>query len=93
MGKFRIEVTNSANKDFAKIYKSGKKSDILKVETFLKEIEINPREGSGKPEQLKYYKGEIWSRRINKKDRLVYEIFDDKILVLIIQSIGHYDDK
>lgn len=32
-----------------------------------------------------------WSRRINAKDRLVYEIQNDSITIL--QCRGHYDDK
>ncbi|MBU5680483.1 type II toxin-antitoxin system YoeB family toxin [Blautia sp. MSJ-9] len=32
-----------------------------------------------------------WSRRINLKDRLVYEITDETIIV--IQCKGHYSDK
>lgn len=59
----------------------------------MKELVEHPREGTGKPEQLKYQEREIWSRRINQKDRLVYEIIDDKIVVFILQAKGHYDDK
>ena len=32
-----------------------------------------------------------WSRRINEKDRLVYEIAEESITV--IQCKGHYTDK
>lgn len=32
-----------------------------------------------------------WSRRINQKDRLVYEVSDDGIIIK--QCKGHYDDK
>ena len=53
----------------------------------------NPRFGTGNPEQLKYYDGEVWSRRINKKDRFVYEIYEDEVLVVVIQALGHYQDK
>ncbi|MDR3133041.1 MAG: type II toxin-antitoxin system YoeB family toxin [Prevotellaceae bacterium] len=34
-----------------------------------------------------------WSRRITRKDRLVYRIDDDKVIVLILTAKGHYDDK
>ena len=46
--------------------------------------------GIGHPEQLK---GEevLWSRRINEKDRLVYEVHEDE--VVIRQCRGHYGDK
>lgn len=57
------------------------------------EMEESPRTGLGSPEHLKYFDGEIWSRAINKKDRLIYEIFEEEISVVVIQALGHYNDK
>ena len=94
MGKYVITKSKQAQEDLKKLYKSGRKSDIQKINTFFKEIETNPREGTGNPEQLKFQKeSEFWSRRINKKDRLIYEIIDEDLMVIIIQSLGHYNDK
>ncbi len=93
MGKYIIKVSKSAEKDLSMIKRSGQKSDIEKVATIFKEIEENPRAGIGKPEQLRYYDGEVWSRRINKKDRLIYEIFEEEVLIIVIQALGHYLDK
>ena len=50
----------------------------------------SPRTGTGKPERLKHLGGEIWSRRITEKDRLVYEISAD--VINIIACRFHYDD-
>lgn len=47
-------------------------------------------EGEGKPEPLTGTGENDWSRRINQKDRLVYEVMEDRILVK--QCKGHYDD-
>jgi Txe/YoeB family toxin of Txe-Axe toxin-antitoxin module len=43
-------------------------------------IIVEPRLGIGKPERLKYVlsKFEIYSRRINEKDRLIYLIDEGK---------------
>jgi toxin YoeB len=49
-----------------------------------------PRSGIGKPERLKQLGGEVWSRRITDKDRLVYDIQGD--VVVIIACRFHYDD-
>lgn len=38
-----------------------------------------PCTGLGKPEHLKQLGGNVWSRRISEADRLVYEVFDDRI--------------
>ncbi|MCB9075806.1 MAG: Txe/YoeB family addiction module toxin [Chitinophagales bacterium] len=93
MGKYLIMLSKQAKIDLKTIKQSGRVSDIRKIETFLHEMENDPRKGTGSPEQLRYFDGEIWSRRINKKDRLVYEIFDNEVLITIIQAIGHYEDK
>jgi toxin YoeB len=47
-----------------------------------------PYTGLGKPEHLKQLGGNVWSRRINEADRLVYEVFDDRIEFL--QARYHY---
>ena len=54
----------------------------------LKKIAQLPHTGLGKPEPLKHNLTGVWSRRINKEHRLVYEITDDKVLIL--SAKGHY---
>ena len=49
--------------------------------------------GTGKPEQLRGDRAGQWSRRITKKHRLIYEIHETEIVVLILSSYGHYTDK
>ncbi|MGJ1191719.1 Txe/YoeB family addiction module toxin [Sphingobacterium siyangense] len=93
MGKYLIQYSKKAIRDLQMIKKSGRKSDRTKIDLFLLEMEESPRMGSGSPEQLKYFDGEIWSRAINKKDRLIYEIFEEEIAVVVIQALGHYNDK
>ncbi len=93
MGKYIVELSSKAKKEIRKIYQSGNINNNKKLEIIFKELAENPRIGIGNPEQLKYQKSEIWSRRINKKDRIIYQISEDIILVLVIQLLGHYDDK
>lgn len=93
MGKYSIRVEKAAAKDLEKLYKSGNKTDISRVEKIFQELEEHPRTGTGKPETLKYELAGLWSRRINKKDRLIYEIADKEILVIILSAQGHYFDK
>ncbi|NRS91050.1 Txe/YoeB family toxin of toxin-antitoxin system [Chryseobacterium sp. 16F] len=59
----------------------------------LDEISENPEFGTGEPEQLKGSLSGYWSRRINKKDRLIYRINDVEIIIFILSAKGHYDDK
>ena len=48
----------------------------------------DPYAGIGKPEHLKHMGGNVWSRRITEADRLVYEVFADRIEFL--QARYHY---
>ena len=47
-----------------------------------------PLEGEGKPEKLKHKRG--YSRRIDEKNRLVYDVSIDRII--IYSCSGHYED-
>lgn len=62
-----------------------------KINDLLKEIQRTPFQGTGSPEALRGDLSGKWSRRINQKDRLVYEVTDATIIVL--QCKGHYSDK
>lgn len=67
------------------------KQTLKKVNSLLKAIQREPFSGEGKPEPLKDGMGGKWSRRINQKDRLVYEVRDG--IIVITQCKGHYEDK
>jgi toxin YoeB len=90
--KFRLIVKPRAEKEFGKILKSGDKPLVRKIEIILLELSEHPREGVGNPELLKYELSGYWSRRINKKDRIIYEIIEEpEQLVVIISALGHYE--
>ncbi|MDR2449376.1 MAG: Txe/YoeB family addiction module toxin [Prevotellaceae bacterium] len=42
-----------------------------RIPVLLGAISLNPYEGTGKPEKLKYELNEYWSRRINVEHRIV----------------------
>lgn len=60
-----------------------------KIILLIEDIKRNPFKGLGKPEHLKHEIPPCWSRRINKKDRLVYRIKKDQIEIISI--LGHYE--
>ena len=64
-----------------------------KAVKLLEELQEHPQIGTGKPEQLKGDRAGQWSRRITDRHRLVYEIEEEQVMVLILSSYGHYDDK
>lgn len=91
MTKYIVKFEDKALQDIRKITKSGNKSDKNKLENILEELKSHPFIGSGQPEQLKHNLSGYWSRRINKKDRLIYQVFEEPDnLVVIISALGHY---
>ena len=61
--------------------------------SLIEELKIHPRTGTGKPEQLSGNRTGQWSRRISKKHRLIYQIFETEVIVLVLTAYGHYEDK
>lgn len=53
----------------------------------------HPTTGTGRPEQLKHYETSTWSRGITAKHRLIYRVYEEKILVIVLAFWGHYNDK
>jgi len=51
-------------------------------------IQKDPFKGLGKPEALKHNLTGVWSRRITKKDRIIYKVFDYYIEVYSLKD--HY---
>ena len=85
----RISFSENAWEEYL-YWQAMDKKILKKINKLLKEIQRTPFDGEGKPEPLKR-SPDSWSRRINEKDRLVYEVKDDNIIV--IQCKGHYKDK
>ena len=86
------------------IYSPQAKDDLLtlqrsepaafrKAAALIEELKVHPRTGTGKPEPLSAERAGQWSRRISKKHRLVYEIFDTEVHVDVVSAYGHYGDK
>lgn len=67
----------------------GRKT-LRKINTLLKDIARNGNEGIGKPEPLTGDLSGFWSRRINQKDRLIYALEMDQIIIIACRY--HYDD-
>lgn len=61
---------------------------LKKINLLIKDIERNGVQGIGKSEPLRYRSG--WSRRIDKENRLVFDIVDGKLIIASCR--GHYED-
>jgi toxin YoeB len=64
-----------------------------KADRIIDELYLHPETGTGKPEKLKFELAGYWSRRINKKDRLIYSVEHHIVTVTVVSAIGHYGDK
>ena len=65
------------------------KKTLKRINALIKDIERNGAAvGIGKPEKLLYRDG--WSRRIDEKNRLIYNI-DEQGYLYIISCRGHYE--
>lgn len=85
---YYLNFSKQAQKDIDFHKKSGNKTIINKIFVLLTELSEHPFTGTGKPEQLKYHFAGLWSRRINREHRLIYEIIDNQILIHSVK--GHY---
>ena len=63
-------------------WQSKDKKILKKINQLIKDIQREPFEGVGKPEPLKYELTGYWSRRVTQEHRLVYEIFEDTIIII-----------
>ena len=59
-----------------------------RINTLIKDIQRHPFDGLGDPEPLKHNWSSYWSRRIDRKHRLVYKATDEAII--IVQCRYHY---
>ena len=67
------------------------KKTIKRINQLLKSIDRDGAlQGIGKPELLRHDKSGLYSRRIDETNRLVYEIYDNQIIVKSCK--GHYED-
>jgi len=89
---YTIDYTALAVKGLTQLGQSDPKA-YEKAQILIEELKSHPKTGTGHPEPLKGQPEGRWSRRISKKHRLVYRIFEDAVLVLVLRAYGHYEDK
>lgn len=92
MSLYKIEFTQIAIKTVSK-YKKSNPVQYKKLVKLLNELMEHPRTGTGHPESLKSGDSITYSRRISKNDRLIYDIYEEKVTVLVLTVEGHYNDK
>ena len=61
---------------------------LKRINALIADVLRDPFDGIGKPEPLRHVLVGAWSRRIDEKNRLVYYVTDENIVIL--QARDHY---
>ncbi len=77
----KVSFTDEAWDDYL-YWQRTEKSKLKKINELVKDIKRNPFKGHGKPEPLRFQLKGCWSRRIDHEHRLVYEYFEDEIVII-----------
>ncbi|MCR4613727.1 MAG: Txe/YoeB family addiction module toxin [Bacteroidaceae bacterium] len=89
---YKIHYSPKAQIDLSRLAKN-EPSAYKKAAKFIEELKLHPTTGTGKPEPLKGDPKNRWSRRITRKHRLIYRIFETEVYIDVLSAYGHYEDK
>jgi toxin YoeB len=88
---YEIEYTKKSLKDLKTLKRNAKL--LLKLQSIIQEIKIDPYAQTHNFEILKHNYAGFCSKRLDKKNRIIYQVIEAKIVVLVISVLGHYDDR
>ncbi len=83
-----VEYKEKALRDRDYWIKRGDEKIQHRISELIVDICEHPFTGIGKPEPLKYELSGLWSRRITRNHRLMYEVLNGRISVVSMR--GHY---
>lgn len=83
----KLKLSEDASEDL-RFWESTSPKTVERINALIDSIMKSPSTGIGKPEKLKYELSGTWSRRINHKDRIVYEVEDETLIILHLRD--HY---
>lgn len=89
MNNYTLQLHDKFSTDLKAIRKEGVNG--YKIWELVTNMVQTPFEGLGKPEPLKGDMQGFWSRRIDKKHRLIYKV--EESIIWLVSCYGHYDDK
>ena len=91
--EYTLIFTDVSLDDLAFHDKAANQATIKRIDRILKELETMPFNGIGKPHQLSYDYAGLWSRHLNKKDVIIYDVDKANKTVQIYSARYHYSDK
>jgi toxin YoeB len=90
MKTWKLLILKKAEDDLA-WFRQHDRALYVKCFDLIRDTSKEPRSGLGKPERLKYFEREVWSRRISHEHRLVYVIYPEEQQIEIISCKSHYE--
>lgn len=84
----RIVFSKNAWEDYTSWLRDDKKM-LRKINDLVRDIQRHSYSGIGKPEPLKYDLKGLWSMRIDREHRLVYQVNENELLIYSCRY--HYD--
>jgi len=87
---WRVLILPKAEQDLA-WFRQHDRTSYVKCFDLVRELAQNPRQGTGKPERLKHFDQEVWSRRVSHEHRVLYVIYAKEELVEVVSCKSHYD--
>jgi toxin YoeB len=89
--KYIIVFDDKLTKQIAKLRQNQKLYS--KFLTILQDIELDPYSLTFKAEILKHNYSGYRSKRLDQKNRIIYKIIEQQITVVIVNVLGHYDER
>ncbi len=76
-----LEFSVTAMRDY-QYWKANHPNKARKIRLILEDVLKTPFTGIGKPEPLLFDMHGYWSRRIDKKNRLLYKVEGDRVIIM-----------
>ena len=84
----RLAVFQPEFREDLRFWVKSERSTAIRLLDLVEAVMLDPFEGLGKPEPLRYVLAGCWSRRLTQEHRLVYRVTDERIDFL--QARYHY---
>jgi len=89
---YTLTFAPSVEKSLAK-WKKSNPAVFKKASKIVGELMEHPKTGTGHPEALVGGGNITWSRHITAHDRMIYDIYEERVHVDVLEVEGHYNDK
>lgn len=86
---FQVDLDKKAQKQLDKIKTNSRL--LAKFLEIITDITQNPYSPKFKFERLKGNFSGYCSKRLDQKNRVIYKVVDQKVIVLVISILGHYE--